>query len=101
MRSFVERGSIAYSAVTQPAPLPESHLGTPGVKDAVHKSLVRPKEMSALPSACSLHPRSIVTGRNSLAARPSIRVVVIGLAPRGWRYRGWQYRGWQYRGWQY
>ncbi len=31
LRSFVARGSIAYSAVTQPRPLPCSHRGTPFV----------------------------------------------------------------------
>jgi hypothetical protein len=75
MRSLVERGSIAYSAVTQPLPLPVSQRGTPLVKDAVQSTFVRPKLMSAEPSAWSLQPRSMVTGRSSSAARPSMRVM--------------------------
>ena len=47
IRSLVERGSIAYSAVTQPLPLPVIQRGTPLVNDAVHSTLVRPNEISA------------------------------------------------------
>src|SRR5690606_35117521 len=73
LRSLVARGSIAYSAVTQPLPLPVSQRGTPFVNDAVHSTLVPPKETSALPSACALQPRSIVIGRRSSGVRPSAR----------------------------
>ncbi|OEI69225.1 Uncharacterized protein Cus16_1063 [Curtobacterium sp. ER1/6] len=76
MRSFVERGSIEYSAVTQPEPLPAIQRGTPFVKDAVQSTFVLPNEMSALPSACVLHPRSMLTGRWSVALRPSMRVLM-------------------------
>ncbi len=51
LRSFVARGSIAYSAVIQPLPLPESQRGTPLVNDAVHSTFVLPNEISADPSA--------------------------------------------------
>ena len=73
MRSLVERGSIAYSAVTQPLPLPVIQRGTPLVKDAVHSTRVSPNEISAEPSACSLQPRSMVTGRSWSGVRPSAR----------------------------
>ena len=87
MRSFVERGSIAYSAVTQPLPLPDSQRGTPLVNDAVHSTLVLPNEMSAEPSAWSLQPRSIVTGRSWSGVRPSARVMsVTGISSVG---MGW------------
>src|SRR6056300_1037789 len=75
IRSFVDRGSMPYSAVTHPRPLPFNQRGTPGVKEAVQRTLVLPNEIRALPSACSLQPRSIVTGRSSLASRPSARVM--------------------------
>ena len=73
LRVFVERGSIAYSAVTQPRPLPVIQRGTPFVNDAVHSTLVLPNETSALPSAWALQPRSKVTVRSSSGARPSAR----------------------------
>src|SRR5690554_6516457 len=91
MRSLVERGSIEYSAVTQPLPLPVMQRGTPLVKDAVHSTLVRPKEISAEPSAWSLHPRSIVTSRRALLVRPSARRSVMACsASFGSIGRGWQ-----------
>src|SRR6218665_3649337 len=73
LRVFVERGSIAYSAVTHPLPEPIIHRGTPFVNEAVQSTFVRPNEMSALPSACALHPRSIVTSRRAPGGRPAAR----------------------------
>ena len=70
------RGSIAYSAVTQPEPLPLRHRGTPSVNDAAHSTRVRPNSTSTDPSAWSSQPRVIVTGRSSSAERPSTRVPV-------------------------
>ncbi len=64
LRLLVARGSIAYSAVTQPLPLPVSQRGTPFVNDAVQSTFVPPNEMSAEPSACALQPRSMVMGRS-------------------------------------
>ena len=80
LRVFVERGSIAYSAVTQPLPLPFIQRGTPFVNDAVQSTLVLPNEMSALPSACALQPRSIVTSRSWSGVRPSARTMVVGVS---------------------
>src|SRR3954451_24169505 len=76
IRSLVLRGSIEYSAVTQPRPLPVSQRGTPFVKLAVHSTRVSPKLISALPSACLLQPRSMVTGRRASLSRPSMRVMM-------------------------
>ena len=52
-RVFVERGSMAYSAVTQPVPFPLSQRGTPSVNDAAHSTRVRPNSTRTLPSAWS------------------------------------------------
>ena len=50
----VEAGSIEYSAVSQPRPLPASHRGTPSSSEAVQRTLVLPNEISAEPLACSM-----------------------------------------------
>ena len=51
LRVRVARGSIEYSAVTQPSPLPLRQRGTPWVTDAAHSTLVAPNSISAEPSA--------------------------------------------------
>jgi hypothetical protein len=60
----VALGSIAYSLVTQPSPFPTSHLGTPGVNDATHKTLVLPNSTSTEPSALSNQLRVNLIGLN-------------------------------------
>ena len=75
LRVVVARGSIEYSAVTHPLPESFNQRGTPGENDAVHSTLVRPKDTRAEPSACSDHARSKVTGRSSSWVRPSDRVI--------------------------
>ena len=77
LRLFVARGSIAYSAVTQPLPLPVSHRGTPFVNEAVHSTFVPPKLMRADPSACALQPRSMVISRSCEVERPSARTMSV------------------------
>src|SRR4051794_21427698 len=72
-RLDVARGSIEYSAVTQPSPDPFFQRGTPGVNDATHSTLVPPNSTSTLPSPASRNPRVRVTGRSSSGARPSAR----------------------------
>src|SRR4051812_613420 len=72
-RVCVDRGSIAYSAVTQPRPLPLRHRGTPSVTDAAHSTRVAPNSTNTDPSAWSSQSRVITTERNSLSARPSGR----------------------------
>jgi hypothetical protein len=51
MRSGLERGSIEYSAVTQPVPLPFIQRGTWSSTVAVQITLVSPMAMRQEPSA--------------------------------------------------
>src|SRR5712692_8811503 len=74
LRSGVLRGSIAYSAVIQPVPLPSRNFGTLSVRVARQSTIVSPNAMRAEPSANFETPTSIVTGRSSSAARPSGRL---------------------------
>src|SRR5690242_13845243 len=74
LRVCVARGSIAYSAVTQPSPEPLRQRGTPSVTLAAHSTRVRPNSTSTDPSAWSSHWRVMVTGRSWSAVRPSGRV---------------------------
>ena len=71
VRCPVEAGSIEYSAVSQPRPVPYSQRGTPSSSDAVQSTRVLPNEISAEPCACSRKSGSIVSGRSSSGRRPS------------------------------
>ncbi len=51
IRSWVERGSMPYSAVTQPSPLPRKNGGTFSSTLAVQRTRVSPKATSTEPSA--------------------------------------------------
>ena len=51
VRSWVARGSMEYSAVTQPLPVPRSHGGPFSSSEAVQSTLVLPKETRQEPSA--------------------------------------------------
>ena len=51
LRVFVARGSMAYSAVTQPRPLPSRKGGTLSSTEAVQITLVLPISTSTEPSA--------------------------------------------------
>ena len=73
VRSVVARGNMAYSAETQPTPLPLRNGGTRFSIVAVQITLVSPISMSAEPSAGLIIPVVIFTGRNCLAVRPSVR----------------------------
>ena len=53
-RSGVEPGSMEYSAVTQPLPLPRIHGGTRSSTEAVHSTLVWPKATSTEPGAITV-----------------------------------------------
>src|SRR5699024_10637264 len=77
-REFVDRGSIAYSAVTQPRPEPLRQRGTPSVNEAVHSTRVPPNSTSTDPSAWSDQPRWNTTGRSWSGRRPSARVMGSG-----------------------
>ena len=52
IREPVERGSMPYSAVTQPWPLPRKKLGTRPSTLAVQITLVSPNSTKTEPSAC-------------------------------------------------
>src|SRR5262249_53875988 len=86
-RVSVARGRIAYSAVTQPSPLPRRHLGTSSVALAAHSTRVAPNSTRTDPSACSSQPRVIRISRNWPGLRPSGRdmpeSLVAGGAPAG------------------
>src|SRR5690606_26808442 len=71
IRSADEPGSIEYSAVTHPLPLPLIQRGTSSSTCAVQSTFVRPAEMSTEPAACSVKSRSIVMGRSSPGSLPS------------------------------
>src|SRR6266508_4094900 len=75
LRVVVARGSIAYSAVTQPRPEPFRQRGTPSVTLAVHSTLVLPNSTSTEPSGCMLQCRGRVIGRSCSGARPSGRAI--------------------------
>jgi hypothetical protein len=78
-RVWVARGSIPYSAVTQPSPLPRLCGGTFSSTDAVHSTRVLPNSISTEPSAWMVKPRVMRTGRSWSGARPLGREkVVIG-----------------------
>ena len=71
LRSPVEAGSIPYSAVTQPVPLPAIQRGTLSCTVAVQMTRVRPIENSTDPAAVSTKSGSRSSGRRASAARPS------------------------------
>jgi hypothetical protein len=52
MRVPVARGSMPYSAVTQPRPAPRKNGGTLSSTLAVHSTFVCPYSTSTEPSAC-------------------------------------------------
>ena len=72
LRVSVEPGSMSYSAVTQPVPLPFFHGGTPASKQAVHRTTVLPVRTSTDPGALCVYPRINSTGRRSAARLPSL-----------------------------
>jgi hypothetical protein len=63
MRVWVERGSMPYSAVSQPWPLPFRKPGTFSSMEAVH-TLVSPNSISTEPSACLVYWRVMRTSRS-------------------------------------
>src|SRR5690349_2055779 len=71
-RVLVARGSIAYSLVTQPSPLPLRQRGTPSVTLAATSTRVEPNSTRTDPSACSSQPLVKRTGRRSSGRLPSL-----------------------------
>jgi len=74
IREVVERGSIPYSAVTQPRPEPLMNGGTRSSIVAVHSTWVSPMRIMHAPSACLVTPVSIETGRISFKSLPEGRI---------------------------
>src|SRR5207253_7460991 len=70
-RSCVARGSIEYSAVIQPWPVPRRCAGTRSSTLAVTLTRVRPISITQEPSAYALVLIVMRTGRSSSGARPS------------------------------
>ena len=64
VRSSVARGSMPYSAVTQPRPWPFSHGGSRSSSVAVTSTWVSPNFTMQEPSAYLTTPRSSDTGRS-------------------------------------
>ena len=77
-RSRLARGSIEYSAVTQPVPS-GTWRGAPGSTLAQQRTFVLPHAMRTLPSAKSTKSVVIVTGRSSFSFLPSILVIFLSL----------------------
>src|SRR5581483_4930897 len=69
VRSWVARGSMPYSAVTQPRPWPLSHGGRRSSRVAVTSTCVSPNFTKQEPSAYFTTPRSIETARSSSGCR--------------------------------
>ncbi len=80
VRVRVARGSIPYSAVTQPRPELRIQLGTPVSMVALQRTRVLPLSMSTEPSAVATNPGVKRTGRRASAARPSGRKTWLGAA---------------------
>src|ERR1700742_2427885 len=76
MRSWVERGSIPYSAVTQPLPEPRRNPGAVSSRLAVTSTWVLPNFTRHDPSACLEKPGSRVTVRIWSFARLDGRIFV-------------------------
>ena len=72
MRVRVERGSMAYSAVTQPRPWPRSQGGTRSSMLAEQMTFVLPISIKAEPSAKDWKPGVMVVGLIWSSFRPSI-----------------------------
>src|SRR5436190_19705589 len=75
VRVLVARGSMPYSAVTQPLPVLRRYGGTRSSTLAVQITLVRPTSISTDPSACARKPGVMVVGRSCAGERPSLRVM--------------------------
>ena len=73
VRWDVARGSIEYSAVTQPLPVSRRKCGIEFSTLAAQRTCVLPNVISAEPSAVFKQPGEISTDRISSGARPSGR----------------------------
>jgi len=87
LRVWVERGSMPYSAVTQPSPLPFLCGGILSSTLAVHSTRVSPITTSTEPSACLVKPRVNDRARNASEARPLGREMADMAAVKKWKAR--------------
>ena len=71
VRVLVERGSIEYSAVTQPLPCPRRKAGTRSSSEAAQRTRVLPTSIRAEPSAYLWNPGVMVVGLASSQRLPS------------------------------
>src|SRR5262245_35076500 len=83
VRSVVARGSMPYSAVTQPRAWPLSQGGTGSPAVAVQSTWVSPNRTRQDPSAWRETPRSKLIGRSASAARLDGRTMAKLLLKRG------------------
>src|SRR5204863_9489478 len=74
VRVAVERGSMPYSAVTQPLPLLRRNGGTRSSTEAVHSTCVSPNFARHEPAAYLATPATRVTERIASASRPEGRM---------------------------
>ncbi len=74
VRVVVERGSMPYSAVTQPSPVLRRNGGTVSSTLAVQSTWVSPMRIRQEPSAWRVTPVSMLTGRSASVARPDGRM---------------------------
>ena len=74
VRVLVERGSMPYSAVTQPLPVLRRNGGTRSSTVAVHRTWVSPKRTRQEPSAWRAASSSRLTVRSWSWARPEGRI---------------------------
>src|ERR1700739_811568 len=91
VRSSVARGSMPYSAVTQPRPWPLSHGGNRSSSVAVNSTWVSPNLTMQEPSAYLTTPRSSDTARSSSGAR---RLGRMGNPPKFNKRSGWRACKW-------
>ncbi len=77
LRCPVDAGSIEYSAVAQPRPLPAIQRGTDSSTLAVQITRVPPAAISAEPLADLTKSGSMDSGRRPSAPRPKERVMVV------------------------
>src|SRR5688500_19099978 len=74
VRVDVARGSMPYSAVTHPLPLPRRNGGTRSSTLAAQMTRVRPTSISTDPSACKRKFGVRTVGRSSCGARSFWRI---------------------------
>ena len=84
-RVWVARGSMPYSAVTQPSPLPRRKGGTRPSTLAVQSTSVAPMRIRHEPSAWREAPGSSDTSRRASGARPDGRIGLLLAAEGGGR----------------